>query len=86
MSLRDQVDEWLLTVAIGLGVGIALAIIGYLPFAVIESAANFSSRPACRVCRATGLRHPCPEAHPRLSRSWSGVRAGAPGASSFFRS
>jgi hypothetical protein len=30
MSLRDQVDEWLLTVVIGLGVGIALAIIGYL--------------------------------------------------------
>jgi len=30
MNLRNQVDERLLFVAIGLGVGIALAIIGYL--------------------------------------------------------
>ena len=30
MKLRNQVDERLLFVAIGLGVGIALAIIGYL--------------------------------------------------------
>jgi hypothetical protein len=30
MKLRDQVDERLVFVAIGLGVGIALAIIGYL--------------------------------------------------------
>ena len=30
MKLRDQVDERVLFVAIGLGVGIALAIIGYL--------------------------------------------------------
>jgi len=30
MKLRNQVDEWLPTVAIELGVGIALAIIGYL--------------------------------------------------------
>ena len=30
MKLRNQVDERLLAVAIGLGVGIALAIIGYL--------------------------------------------------------
>jgi hypothetical protein len=30
MKLRDQVDERLLFVTIGLGVGIALAIIGYL--------------------------------------------------------
>jgi hypothetical protein len=30
MKLRDQVDERLLFVATGLGVGIALAIIGYL--------------------------------------------------------
>jgi hypothetical protein len=29
-ALRNQVDEWLPTVAIGVGVGIALAIIGYL--------------------------------------------------------
>jgi hypothetical protein len=30
MKLRDQVDERHLAMAIGLGVGIALAIIGYL--------------------------------------------------------
>jgi hypothetical protein len=30
MRLRNQVDEWLPTVAIGVGVGIALAINGYL--------------------------------------------------------
>jgi hypothetical protein len=30
MKLRNQVDERVLFVAIGLGVGIALAIIGYL--------------------------------------------------------
>ncbi len=30
MNLRNQVDERLLTVAIGVGVAIALAIIGYL--------------------------------------------------------
>jgi hypothetical protein len=30
MRLRNQVDERLLTVAIGVGVGIVLAIIGYL--------------------------------------------------------
>jgi len=30
MKLRDQVDERVLFVAIGLGVGIALTIIGYL--------------------------------------------------------
>jgi hypothetical protein len=30
MKLRNQVDERLFTVAIGVGVGIALAIIGYL--------------------------------------------------------
>ena len=30
MKLRNQVDERLLDVAIGVGVGIALAIIGYL--------------------------------------------------------
>jgi hypothetical protein len=30
MKLRNQVDERLVNVAIGLGVGIALAIIGYL--------------------------------------------------------
>jgi hypothetical protein len=30
MKLRNQVDERLLTVAIGIGVGIDLAIIGYL--------------------------------------------------------
>ena len=30
MKLRNQVDERLLFVAIGLGVGIALAIIGYM--------------------------------------------------------
>jgi hypothetical protein len=30
MKLRDQVDERVFFVAIGLGVGIALAIIGYL--------------------------------------------------------
>ena len=30
MKLRDQVDERVLFVVIGLGVGIALAIIGYL--------------------------------------------------------
>jgi hypothetical protein len=30
MKLRNQVDERLLFVAIGVGVGIALAIIGYL--------------------------------------------------------
>jgi hypothetical protein len=30
MKLRDQVDERVLFVAIGIGVGIALAIIGYL--------------------------------------------------------
>jgi hypothetical protein len=31
MKLRNQVDERVLFGAIGLGVGIALAIIGYLP-------------------------------------------------------